>query len=72
MDKWTRIISPPRVILKILMWCIVITTLINSMTLTYFIIDILIIIMSINISSECIFTSTLRTNVSTTSTSILL
>ena len=72
MDKWTFVFSPPRVILKVLTWCIVITILINSITLTYFIIDILIIIMSINVSSKRILTSTLRAYISTASASILL
>ena len=48
------------------------TTLINSMTLTYIIIDILIIIMSINVSGKHILSSTLRAYISTASASILL
>ena len=66
------IMFEPWIILKVLTWCIVITTLIKSITLTHSLIDILIIIMSINVPSECIFTPTLRTYISTTSTSILL
>ena len=72
MDKWTFVFSPPRVILKVLFRRVVITTLIKSITLTHSLINILIIIMSINVSCECIFASTLRTNVSTSSASILL
>jgi hypothetical protein len=49
-----------------------ITTLIKTVTLTYIIIDILIIIMSINISCKRPFTMTLRTYMSCTTPSISL
>jgi hypothetical protein len=62
----------PWIILKVLTWCIVITTLIKSITLTYSLIDILIIIVSVNVSCECILSSTLRTRISATTSSILL
>ena len=44
------VITQPRVILKVLTWCIVITTLIKTVTLTYVISDIRIVIFGINIS----------------------
>ena len=44
------VITQPRIILKISTWCIVVTTLIKAVTLTYVISDILIVIFSINIS----------------------
>ena len=44
------VITQPLIILKVLTWCIVITTLIKAVTLTYVISDILIVIFSINIS----------------------
>ena len=72
MDKWTFTLSLPWVILKVLSWGVVITTLIKPITLTYSLIDILIIIMSINVSSKRILTSTLRAYISTASTTILL
>ena len=72
LDKWTFTLSLPWVILKVLSWCVVITTLIKPITLTYSLIDILIIIMSINVSSKRILTSTLRAYISTASASILL
>ena len=52
------------VISKVLFGCIVISTLIKTVTLTYNITDILIIILSIYISCECIFSTTLRTCIS--------
>ena len=72
LDKWTFTLSLPWVILKVLSWGVVITTLIKPITLTYSLIDILIIIMSINVSSKRILTSTLRAYISTASASILL
>ena len=72
LDKWTFTLSLPWVILKVLLRRVVITTLIKPITLTYSLIDILIIIMSINVSSKRILTSTLRAYISTASASILL
>ena len=49
-----------------------VTTLIKTVTLTYIITDILIIILSIYISCECVFSTTLRTSISRTESSISL
>ena len=64
------VITQPRIILKILTWCIVITILIKAVTLTYIISDILIVIFGINISCKCMFSTTLRTVISSTTSSI--
>ena len=52
------------------MWCIVITTLIKTVTLTYPLTDILIIILSVYISRKCMFSTALRTVISSTTSSI--
>ena len=49
-----------------------VTTLINTITLTYYIIDIYIIILGINITSKYIFSSTLRAYMACTATSVTL
>ncbi len=51
-DRPTFSLTLPWVILKVLSWCVVVTTFIKTVTLTYVITDILIIIMSINITSK--------------------
>jgi len=66
-----RVIPPPRVILKVLTWGVVITTLIKAVTLSYIISNILIISI-INISSKRIFPTTLRAGIARTSTSVSL
>jgi hypothetical protein len=65
-------ISLPWVISVVLFGGIVIPTLIKTVTLTYILTDIYIIILSINISCECIFSTTLRTGISCTSATVSL
>ena len=72
MDDWTLYAPCPWVILKVLFGGIVIPTFIKTITLTYIIIDILIIIMSINISCKRLFTMTLRTYMTSPRSSISL
>ena len=48
-----------------------VSTLIKTITLTYIIIDICIIILGINITSKYIFSTTLRTHMACRSTSVL-
>ena len=62
----------PRVILKVLFGGIVIPAFIKAVTLTYSLIDILVIIKSINVSSKRVLTPTLRTSISRTESSISL
>ena len=47
-----------------------VTTLIKTVTLTYIIIDIHIIILGINITSKYIFSTTLRTHMACATTSV--
>ena len=60
MDGWTTLFSLPWVISEILVWCVMVTTLIKAITLTYFITDIYIIIFCIHIPGKYILSTTLR------------
>ena len=64
-------ISQPRIISKILFRGIMILIFIKTVTLTYSLIDIL-ISLSINVTSKTILSTTLRTTISCTSTTIFL
>ena len=70
-NKQTILIPLPWVISEILVWGIVIPTFIKTITLTYYIIDIYIII-CINIPSKYIFSTTLRAYMACATTSVSL
>ena len=63
-------IAPPWVIGKVLTWCVVI--IIKTITFTHVIREIPVIVMRINITCKCIFTTTLRTAMSSAASTILL
>ena len=65
-------IAPPWVIGKVLTWCVVITTLIKTITFTHVIREIRIIVMRIDITCKCMFATTLRTAMSSAAATILL
>ena len=72
MDGWTTLFSLPWVISKVLVWGIVISTFIKAITLTYYIIDIYIIIFCIHIPSKYILSTTLRVYMACATTSVTL